>query len=319
MKINMNRTQWNTFRNRYMERRMFHLGSKKIFSVLRVHFMVKLYTYFELFFLRRLVFPCVEYVVTTRCSLRCRDCSNYIPYITPENHYTVTLDTFKSDVRNFLCGVNGINLFGILGGEPLLNRELPSIMEYACGEKRIKHVLIITNGTLMVSPELLQVLKKYRKKCSVVISNYTANKELDCILKSKDIKKLLIQNGVNCRMDENLRWISVKKFQDMKRSDIEKKAYFNSCCCFAYSILRSRLYICPRGSSFAALNLYESKASDYIDLTTPCNPQNFIDFFKNDCWSACNFCTINMTEQEKVLPAIQWPVAPYLLKDENNQ
>ncbi|MGI5922912.1 MAG: radical SAM protein [Lentisphaeria bacterium] len=318
MNIKMNRTEWNTFRNRYLERRMFHLGSKKIFSVLRLKSLAKLYTYFELFFLRRLVFPSVEYVVTTRCSLRCRDCSNYIPYIPPGNHYTATLDDFKKDVSNFLCGVDGINLFGILGGEPLLNKELPAIMEYACGEKRIKHVLITTNGTQMISPELLAVLKKYRNKCSVAISNYTANKELSSILKSWDIKKLLQQHGISCGIDENLSWVQTNKFQDMKRSEDELKAHFKSCDSFAYSILHGRLYVCPLASSFAALKLYESKASDYIDLTTPCTPQDFIDFLKNDCWSACNFCTTSRTEQVKVQPAIQWPVAPYLQKEEKN-
>ncbi|MGI6354550.1 MAG: radical SAM protein [Lentisphaerae bacterium] len=318
MNLKMNQTEWNTFHRRYIKRRMFHLGSKKIFSMLRFKWLAKLYTYIELFFLRRLVFPAAEYIVTTRCNLRCRDCFNYIPYISPENQYTVTLNDFKKDISNFLCGVNGINMLGIIGGEPLLNKELPSIVEYACGKKQIKHVVIVTNGTIMVSPELLTVLKKYRHKSSVAISNYSANKELEKILKGKEIQKFLLEHDVHCHLDENLIWVKAKKFQDMKLSDSELRAVFNSCSNFCYSIFHSQLHVCPRSSAFAAMKLYEPKPSDYVDLTTPCTQQNFIDFLKNDLWTACNFCPIN-TEKEKVQPAIQCPVAPYLLKEEDSQ
>ncbi|HBA68599.1 MAG TPA: hypothetical protein DCZ40_04485, partial [Lachnospiraceae bacterium] len=61
----------------------------------------------------------------------------------------------------------------LIGGEPLLNRELPSIIS-AVHEKfgsRIGYIQIITNGSIVPSKELISVMGKCKVK--VRISDYT--------------------------------------------------------------------------------------------------------------------------------------------------
>lgn len=292
------------FDRRYTQRRIHHLHSKRFFKHPQLQRLIRPFVWFELNVMNRIVIPSVEYVITTRCTLRCRDCANYIPPIPAEKQYTVSLEDFETDLNHLLAGAGKINLLTMMGGEPLLHRELPALMEAACRRKQIDHVLIITNGTLMISEPLLAVLGKYKKKCSVTVSNYLGNPQLKRILKSADIKKLLVENGISCRMSDDLKWRTIKPFHDYRRSDEENEEYFGRCHLFCSSILNRKLYVCPRAGVFDYLNFYSGAPADFIDLSRPCQTGTLVDFYKNSRWTACNYCAL-FDHREVVMPAIQ--------------
>lgn len=300
----MTQVQKDAFSKRYIERRIYHLRSKRIFRIPFLRSFCRPLVRLELLLFRKPVVPAVEYVVTTRCSLRCVDCANYIPSIPPEKQCMVPLEEFREDIDNLLCGARKINLLGLLGGEPLLNRELPAMLESACGNRRIEHVMIVTNGTVMVSEELLPVLKRFRHKCSVTVSNYTGNPKLCRTLKSREIRKLLSENGIACRLNEDLKWVRTEPYRDFERSDAEIERYFLACNVYAYSILKRKMYVCPKAGTFDLLGNCPAGPGDCLDLSKPCRTKDIFDFFHNARWMACNFCTTH-EKRETVPPAIQ--------------
>ena len=85
--------------------------------------------------------------VTDRCNLRCNYCM-------PEEEYTwlprETLLTFEE--INFLTGLFtelGVDKVRLTGGEPLLRKNLPTLVRMLTGHSRIKDIALTTNGVLL--------------------------------------------------------------------------------------------------------------------------------------------------------------------------
>lgn len=136
----------------------------------------KFYT-LQILFFKKLIFPIfspfliipyVEMAVTTRCSLKCKDCSSLIQYYS--NPKDFSYDAIILWINGFVKCVDYIEMFRILGGEPLLHKELVAILNYLDNEPKIRSIQLVTNGTLLPNSDLITVLK--RKKLSVYISNY---------------------------------------------------------------------------------------------------------------------------------------------------
>ena len=85
--------------------------------------------------------PQIEFVLTTRCTLRCQDCVNYIPLI--NNHIEMNLDDFKTYVNNLLNATSKIHNLILIGGEPLLVKNLNEFLEFVATKRKIKNIYCI--------------------------------------------------------------------------------------------------------------------------------------------------------------------------------
>jgi molybdenum cofactor biosynthesis enzyme MoaA len=74
--------------------------------------------------------------------------------------------------------LKSLKLVRILGGEPLLNKEIDKIIEHTLEQAKIKQVYLVTNATVVLSDSVIKALKKYPRKSTVDISNYSANRNL---------------------------------------------------------------------------------------------------------------------------------------------
>ncbi len=143
------------------------------------------------------VIPVLEYITTTKCTMNCKNCNTFVPYFTNETHVKpVSFEQYKKDIDKLLKSVDYIQLFGFVGGEPLLNKDLAKMIDYACKQSKIKHVFIATNCTIIPNDELLEKLK--HKKIGVQISNYSHIENIKGGIKAKhyEVKELLQRNGV---------------------------------------------------------------------------------------------------------------------------
>ncbi len=109
--------------------------------------------------------------VTTRCTFRCKYCSNLMPYF--DKQYDYTPKEIVEDLMLLFNRVDYLASYYLIGGEPLLNKELPSIISnvYENFSEQIGYIQIITNGSVVPSEELIRVMRK----CNVTvrISDYT--------------------------------------------------------------------------------------------------------------------------------------------------
>lgn len=68
----------------------------------------------------------IEMVVTTKCSLRCKDCSNLMQYY--KSPYHVDIKKNLKALKNLLDNVDEIGTLTFLGGEPLLYPDLVELL-----------------------------------------------------------------------------------------------------------------------------------------------------------------------------------------------
>lgn len=200
----------------------------------------------------KIMLPQVEFAITTQCNLRCKHCTNYIPYLAQEAQKVLDFKHFKLYLDNLLANISRLNSLLLLGGEPLLNKDLPKMLEYALNQNKIENVYITTNGTLTFNDELKEVLLSGKNKLWVWISNYTANNELAKRLKSFELLEYCQKNHINYIFIKNNSWSKSLPPKYYERSDEENSCYFLTCNNPCVSVYGNELSVCPRASHFAA-------------------------------------------------------------------
>lgn len=238
----------------------------------------------------KIYLPQVEFAITTTCNLKCKNCTNYIPYLPRENQRVITFADFQTYLQNLLKNVDKLNALLLLGGEPLLHKELPQMLDFALNCEKIENVYITTNGTIYFSDALRAVFEKHKdnKKLWIWVSNYTANPRLAKRLKSYDLVAYLRKQQMNYIFIDDSVWgkSPPPTYAEIKRTDAENSAYFLACNVPCVSVYGSELSICPRASHFAAKGTIHQKAQDDFSVATNGGGGNLL-------W-AQRFCRVNL-------------------------
>ena len=200
---------------------------------------------------RRFDVPYIECFITTKCNLKCKHCSNLIPYIEKRKHMPFV--DFKRDLDTFLAQIDRLYRLKIHGGEVFLHPELCDIIVYADGLKKIKSIRIATNGTILPSEKVLKTLAK--SKVVVQICDYPIFSE-----KAEQTIKMFEARGVKYV------YLQGQKWQNM--GEIKKRATngFESCSITrCTSLYRGTIYVCSRAAMMEELGCH---FYDGIDITS---------------------------------------------------
>ncbi|MDR0963124.1 MAG: radical SAM protein [Clostridium sp.] len=242
----------------------------------------------------------LEFVVTTRCNLRCRDCANLMQYYKTPSH--IDKGTILRSIDRVFQLIDSIVEVNLLGGEPLLHPDLPKILD-KLGEYRskIKTLNITTNGTILPRQELLDAL--IRNNAMMTVSDYgkRSGKRLQLIT-------LLRDNGIDVKDLKDQVWNKPHTFcQNLARGQSEIAQTFKTCAAQCMEVLDGKLSYCVFQAH--AENLHAIPESDYEsldlfdeDLTKVavrelCNPSRPL--------RACRYCTGMNYETEGIPAAVQ--------------
>jgi len=253
--------------------------------------------------------PQIEFNLSTKCSLRCKHCSNFIPCINTDEHSFITINDFKSQIDNLLKAVHKVKNLLLIGGEPLLVKNLDEYLEYACSKKKIERVWIVTNGTLLMKDILLEVAKKYRNKVTIWVSNYSKNEELKDKLRHDELLAQIRDAKLDYDYVQDLTWGYTSKLCPHKKRS-NKKEYFEHCGNNCVAVFSGKIYICPRAGVFEIKKIYKQPDIEVIDLNKEDDARilkkKLVDFYSRDYFAACDYCTILEDRTiERILPAIQ--------------
>ncbi len=259
------------------------------------------YRYLSLFLLYRynkMYLHAVDLFLHTYCNLNCEYCfvQTYRGV-----HRKITIDAIKRniDVVFNKCDYVGIVFFGIAEGF-LGGKELEFALRYITDHysDRFMTVEIVTNGTIIPSQSLLEVIKN--KKIRIVVDDYRENVKLaeEQYLK---VIKMLEENDVNYSSLKRDHW-DVSCFGDnVIEEDPEKLGQkLSNCVCHAkgfpyigYKEGSTRMYSCVFQTINEYLGLIEEYESDSLEFATA-NPLEIIEFLLgyNDVGylSACAYC-----------------------------
>ena len=157
--------------------------------------MVLLPYVFARYKLGKIDIPYFELVLTTRCSLRCESCNNLMQYFDTKNTYTCSVDKILATLR-ILCGVvDSVAYVRIIGGEPLLFKDIAKVAETLENEHKIKSFDIVTNGTIMPDSTLLEILARSQKSW-VSISDYSTSPNLRAKLRIQELAQVLKERNI---------------------------------------------------------------------------------------------------------------------------
>lgn len=214
--------------------------------------------------------------VTTWCSLNCRNCNMFMPYYKNEKRRNMSFDEMKGDIDIILDYVDYIFTYGMLGGEPFLNKNLEKIIEYIGNNylgTRIGKLTITTNGTIIPDDKTLKQIKKYN--VLILVSDYTETVEYKDKLET--FIDVLQRYDIEYYMNNMTLW---KDFGFPKEPFCwgvdGVQQHMKNCAPLFHGLNDKKLYYCHIIWSAEQAELYTVPKIDYIDLSE-LNPDSETD------------------------------------------
>lgn len=254
------------------------------------------------------VIPQVELIVTTGCSLRCKNCSQLMPLYGAKTRfpYMTDIEMNKKAITNLLEAVDRVNTFHILGGEPFLYKDLKYLVNFLGKKENIGQIEITTNGTILPDDdEFYRILSENR--VIVHMSNYGKLSK-----KIPELKERFAKNNVVYRelfLDSD--WIDPGNEKKRGRSVDELKRQFANCATECRGILNGKIHRCSRSAHLMDLSIMEDKPEEYVDLldeqlNTLERRKKIIDVLLNSEWiEACDYCDFGIEPVIWVRPGEQ--------------
>lgn len=200
--------------------------------------------------------------ITTKCSLRCKNCSSFIPYHSTPCHYSQ--GQIMEDFFTVLNTLEHIRIVNFYGGEPLLHPELSNMIRSLADETRIERISVITNGTIIPKEDLLDAMHK-EKRFLLRISDYGALSS-----KLKELKNVLEKYDIKYEIANYTYWDQPSKIGYMISSKKELKTKFQHCTSGnVVFLLNRKLYLCSTASTLCNINVFPPSENNYVDLAKP--------------------------------------------------
>ena len=235
----------------------------------------------------------INFVVTTKCTLNCKECCYHVPKFSNETHFKpISFSQFKSDLDQLLAITDTIHIFQFIGGEPFIVKELPEMIDYARSKKQIKNIFVTTNCTIKPNEKMLKSLKKV----SVQLSDYRAVPNVK--LYYDEIKQLFIKNKIKFsafqEKSNESTWTTMPElFLDENIETQKLKNLYQSCWHKNCSVVcDGKLYLCPTHMFLDrnSINIY----NESIDIRN-CTSSDLINFYSQDIAKTCSYCHFENT------------------------
>lgn len=243
----------------------------------------------------------VEMPITTKCTLKCKACSNLMPYYSKP--YNIDLKTNIKHIKDFIEGVDYIGKFLILGGEPFVNPIFSDIVTFLIGQRKVKHIILITNGTICPNDEIMEKISN--PKVIVEISDYgSLSRNKDLLIESLKRHKITISQR-RYQTEEDVVWHDWGPPKSRGASIEELKKQYKLCGLRCSSYLNGELHHCPRSAHLHDLGFIEDCSNDFIDVEKSKNKRmDIYNFYYNekDYIKACDMCFMG-TQYARDIPA----------------
>lgn len=194
-----------------------------------------------------LVLPRIPVMITTRCTLRCEQCNNLMPY------YNKPMDYPASDVISWIQAlVDAVDewiVIELVGGEPFIYKELGTVLRYVLGLEKILRVELTTNATVIPKEEILELLQN--EKVEVHISDYGK-----LVPKQKFIDVMNVYN-ITYKVFEDMQWVAVGGIEERGRLEAETREQYWACpsAKLCKTVLNGRLFACSRAASLYEIGI----------------------------------------------------------------
>ncbi|MBP3346656.1 MAG: radical SAM protein [Alphaproteobacteria bacterium] len=207
-------------------------------------------------------------IVTTGCTLNCKYCLNFTPFI--KHAKSISLEKLKEEADIYFKVVDYVGFFQISGGEPLTYKYLAEYIEWVAEKysNQIGQILLATNGTLLPDERLANVLKKYG--VILLLDNYT-----QAVPSTKPTRDKLInfleEHGIDSRdYGENQQFFKFFPANEDYSKLSEKELSERADKCWGLQPWRNlrdgRIYYCNFSSFAVTAGIIQDDPRNYMDL-----------------------------------------------------
>ena len=260
------------------------------------------YEYFLKYYPDRLIIPSLDIVVTEKCSLRCRDCSNLMQYYEKPNDINFKIVSNALDI--LLDSVDHILEFRILGGEAFINKNMFLFVNYLRKYNNFTRIAVYSNGTITPKAKNLQ--------CLIYDDTYVRISDYGIVSKNiNKIKDIFNLNRIAFDIEKCELWQDCSKIFERKRTLKELINIYSHCCVNKFlTLFKSKLYICPFSANADNLKAIPSFPNDSLNLLGNINNKEIrIKIFnmlrEKKYFSACKFCSGRILDNTPLEAAIQ--------------
>lgn len=236
--------------------------------------------------------------VTERCTLKCRKCAHGCYAVDNRNAKDLTLEQIHKSADSFFGKVDFIQEFVLIGGEPLLYKNLSEAIQYIGKTYRKKMGIfsITTNGTIVPDDEILKICKQYHVLFR--ISNYSRTIPNLNIKYDRIITKLKEKNIEYELGSPESEWTDYG-FDHLNRhaSEEELIKVFDACQTPCREIRENRYYYCVMARSVSENVGFNKGQEEYLDLDALQGEgykKEFLEFnlgySEKGYLDMCNFC-----------------------------
>lgn len=206
-----------------------------------------------------LIIPYVEMTVSAQCTLHCKDCGNFMQYY--DKPEPMNLDNVIAWTQAFIEAVDYIKKFRVMGGEPLMQKDLAKVLKFILDSPKVEHMVLVSNSTIVPKPEIIELLKN--PKASIFLSNYGKN----LCPKHKMIVDMCISEGIIVDTTTADRKWTDDGDTSIRTTNIDKiKEIYKKCWLPCKHIWNGELHVCPRSAHGKALGMIKMKEQDYVRL-----------------------------------------------------
>ena len=242
----------------------------------------------------------LDAVVTERCSLKCKECSNLMQYYKkPQN---LDMEELQNTIDGILNKIDRLCELRILGGEPFMNAEFVKLIDRYRDEPKISRISIFSNATIFPSEEILEHLRQ--PKVFMRMSDYgNLSRQLSTWIDWCEA------NGVRYDVVKMDLWQECGNLERHNYNDYQLKDIYGNCNCRNLpTIIGNKLYNCPYAANAANLGaMYREEANKdalIIDENiTGADIDRFL--YDREYLEGCRYCNGRNTKRSRILPYIQ--------------
>lgn len=251
----------------------------------------------EVYARRKVIVPELAVILTSRCTLRCKNCENLM-WAFDKKVIDVPREEICDSLTRILEAVDCIVTVCVVGGEPFLAESFPEILQFLQEQEKVLSINITTNGTLPIRNTLIPLLQN--KNLEIVIGNYGH------IVEQTNFVESCIQNNIRYSRPQDDAWIDFGD-TEKRNCDEDRLRFQYESCMFSKrcrTLWGDSLFACSFAGSLEQLGKISGislKISECSDLRNA-----ILDFLLTPNILACDYCEADFANLRMVPIAEQF-------------
>ncbi len=238
----------------------------------------------------------IDVVITERCSLKCKDCSNLMQYY--EAPVNISFEEIIDDFEDLTKAVDHVYEVRLIGGEPFMNKDIYRIIKYISESSKITKLVIYSNAMIPIKHDQVDILRN--KKIVFSLTDYgKLSKNTKRVIDSLD------SMGVAYRLHPPENWTDSGTIHNFNRTVEEQKKLFSDCCGKnLLTVTGGKLYRCPFAANADRLRAIPDDETNFVSVNaSPDEIKNYVT--EIEYIPACNYCKGRSFGAPEIEPAIQ--------------